>query len=355
MPAATELQSLTSAAEEAASAGDYVSAEQQLRLAVELQEESAGPMHPDLANMLNNLGVVYEHLERQADAERCYRRAFAIASAVLDANHPFVTLSATNLRGFCLARGIPFEPPAASTPSPEIAAEPELSSAVGPEPRPAEGPDFSRATDVQSHASRTAEAAEEATSIPAPSAPRRRIGLVVAAAGALALIAIVLVAVRSRSTGGAEAPPPQLRTAPVAPDAPVASGGAEAPPPQQPDAPVAPVAPDVPVLVSAELCRTLETRGAEWRCAPATGVLQPGTLFFYTRVASPVDATIEHRWYRNDRLHQTVPLRVRANPQDGFRTYSRMTVSADRTGDWRVELRTRGGEVLREERFTVAP
>ena len=81
--------------------------------------------------------------------------------------------------------------------------------------------------------------------------------------------------------------------------------------------------------------------------------LQPGTFFYYTRVVSPVNATIEHRWYRNDRLHRTVPLRIRANAREGFRTYSRMTVSPERAGDWRVEVRTTSGDSLQEARFTV--
>ena len=68
-----------------------------------------------------------------------------------------------------------------------------------------------------------------------------------------------------------------------------------------------------------------------------------------------MNATVEHRWYWNDRLHQSVPLRVRANQRSGFRTYSRQTVTADRTGDWRVELRTAEGTLLHEERFRVGP
>ena len=121
MPAAPDLQSLADAAEQAASAGDYAAAEQHLRLAVELQEASAGPMHPDLANALNNLGVVCERIGKSADAEGCYRRAYAIASTVLHADHPFVALSARNLRDFCEARGIPFEQPVAPLPAPALA------------------------------------------------------------------------------------------------------------------------------------------------------------------------------------------------------------------------------------------
>ena len=390
MPPVTDLQFLTSAAEQAASAGDFVSAEQQLRLAVEVQEENIGPMHPDLANTLNNLGVIYERLERPVDAERCYRRAFAIASAVLDPHHPFLTLSATNLRGFCLARGIPFEAASAradarreltgspdSLPEARIDAEPTIETGEGngvvaPDLRP------------------TTHAAEQVLTV-GPSEKRRHLGLVAAAASVLLLLAIVFVATRPRSTVGAaatrspvaESPPPPAAEAPLPkqPEAPSPQPSAEAPPQTVPDtaetagptrdagatsvgttnAPDTPVAPapangtGAPVrLVSADLCRSLETRG-RWRCTPADAVQRPGQLFFYTRVASPVDATIEHRWYREDRLVRTVPLRVRANQRDGFRTYSRTTVTADRAGAWRVELRNPDGDILQEARVTVSP
>ena len=52
------------AAEEAAAAGDFPTAEQYLSRAVELEELSSGPMHAELASILNNLGVVYERLNR---------------------------------------------------------------------------------------------------------------------------------------------------------------------------------------------------------------------------------------------------------------------------------------------------
>ena len=71
------------AAEEAAAAGDFPTAEQHLSRAVELEELSSGPMHAGLASILNNLGVVYERLDRPDKAEACYRRAYAIARASL--------------------------------------------------------------------------------------------------------------------------------------------------------------------------------------------------------------------------------------------------------------------------------
>ena len=350
MPAAIDVQSLTTAAEQAAGTGDFAAAEQHLRVAVELQESAAGPPGPELANTLNNLGVVYEHLDRPADAEQCYRRAHAVASAVFDADHPFVALSAKNLQDFCEARGLPIDPAAAA---------PELSQPTQPEPEP----ELNRPTQP-----------EPATQ----PAPRSRAALPVMAVGAMALILLSILAIRSQSarrpvapvtpaaqTRGAEAPPPQRSAAPVAPvapDAPVASnrpptsaaGAASVGKPAPPVSPGASPKRATPTRSEAALCRSVEIRAGEWLCDPAGGAPEPGTFFFYTRVASAGDATIEHRWYRNDRLYQRVPLRVRAN-QSGFRTYSRMTISAERAGDWRVEVRTASGDLLREERFTVSP
>src|SRR5688500_9049533 len=77
--AALELRSILESAERAASDQDFASAEQLLRPAVVLQEATLGPDHPELANTLNNLGIVCERLEKMADAEACYRRAYAIA------------------------------------------------------------------------------------------------------------------------------------------------------------------------------------------------------------------------------------------------------------------------------------
>ena len=81
MPDAQELQSVVDAAEQAAAAGDYASAERLLRDVASLQEASLGPLHPDLANTLNNLGVVCEITEKPADAEQFFRRSCAIAAA----------------------------------------------------------------------------------------------------------------------------------------------------------------------------------------------------------------------------------------------------------------------------------
>ena len=106
MPEPRDPRSIIEAAEQAAAAGNYAAAEELLREAALLQESSLGLLHPDLANTLNNLGVVCERTDNPVDAEDCFRRAVAIATAVLPQDHPFVATSRKNLRDFCEARGI---------------------------------------------------------------------------------------------------------------------------------------------------------------------------------------------------------------------------------------------------------
>ena len=93
-------------AEHAATGGDFASADELLRGAARIQEAELGPLHPDLANTLNNLAIVAEKMGRPGDAETFYRRATAIASASLPADHPMVADSRQNLEDFCRARGL---------------------------------------------------------------------------------------------------------------------------------------------------------------------------------------------------------------------------------------------------------
>ena len=118
-----------------------------------------------------------------------------------------------------------------------------------------------------------------------------------------------------------------------------------------PERPAATTTKATVTALTAEVCSSLTRTGA-WSCAPASGANAPGVMYFYTRVASPRDTTIEHRWYRGDTLVQRVPLRIRANPS-GFRTYSQNRISADRTGTWKVELRTEDGQLLDQKTFAI--
>ena len=130
MSEAREPGTLIQAAEAAAEAGNYASAEDLLREAARLQEASLGPRHPDLANTLNNIGIVCEVTGKPDEAEQYFRRAVSIARTSLHPDHPFVATSQKNLRDFCEARGKKVELPA---PASEVQ-RPARAATADPEP-----------------------------------------------------------------------------------------------------------------------------------------------------------------------------------------------------------------------------
>ena len=324
MPEPRDARSIIENAEQAAAAGDYASAEDLLREAAALEEQTLGPHHPDLANTLNNLGVVCEMTNNPIDAEHYFRRAYAIATETLAPDDPFVATSRKNLHDFCAARGRPVELP----PSPPQVA-PWLDA---PAPR--------------------AEARRESSRSLRP--------LAIGALSGVALLIVILTMARPWGT-----PVEETRSLPATEVAPARETPAPepTPPPTEPIAPRQPTATPtqptrgeveavpaaIPEVARAELCTALNA----WRCEAADSQVPPGTMFFYTQVKSATATTIEHRWYQGDRLRRTVQLRIDANPGTGYRTYSRTTISSDRVGDWRVELLSADGTVLHEERFTV--
>ena len=296
------------AAEQAVAAGDLARADELLRGAARIQEAEFGPLHPDLANTLNNLAVVAEKTGRPDDAETFYRRAVTIASASFPVDHPMVAASRQNLEDFCRARGLPIHVPVPITPVTRDALD---------------GKDAFRRVSRE----RTAAA----------------IGIFVV------LVAITFLVVRpwsrrdtSRPT--AQPPPP----AAVEPRGPAAVEPTMSAPAEQPRASA--VAPSI-TLATVQLCRTLSTSGASWQCEPADDPVSPGSILLYTRVRSVRDTVVEHRWFRGDTLRRSVKLPTRASPTEGYRTYSRQVV--DGGAAWRVEVRSAEDALLHEERFVV--
>ena len=373
---ALELRAILEAAERAVSVDDFVSAERHLRQAAALQEQQIGARHPDLANTLNNLGIVYEHVGKPAEAEECYRRAYGIASTALPPDHPLVETSGQNLRDFCEAIGKPVElsgaaPPGLEPFAPEqgapapVARDPESPSLaslplrLATETRPPEPPPRK-----PTEATRTASPVSQLS--PPSSRPTTAIAM-----GAVILLAFGTWWFGFRQPSRPVAPStPRVETpAPREQAPPPANAAAEpAPIPAPPETPaptekpaiaappVKRVAPETAArgdvsVAEAKLCRSLTT--SNWTCTPATSPPAPGVFFFYTRVKSARDTTVQHRWLMNGRLVRSIDLRIRANPGAGYRTYSRNTVSGERRSDWTIELRDAGGALLHEERFTV--
>ena len=378
---ATEALTLIQAAERAAEAGNYPSAENLLRDAARLQETHLGPRHADLANTLNNLGIVCEVTGKPEDAEQYFRRAVSIARTSLPPDHPFVATSQKNLRDFCESRGkkvdLPVEVPA--KPSVELEAP-----AAPPPPEPTKpAPDVEvtakevEVTDEEVEV--TVKDVEVTVKVETPMAPEPEdpevtskkffMRVALGALGPIAMLMVVLAAGLPRlgapelhgATSPAEpitpisAPPPPPTPAPVsAPAEPIA------PPEEEPAATpaaastkevddVAPAASARPVVIRASLCGGLE----DWSCDPADRPVPEGPLFFYTQIKSPGVTTIQHRWYHGGRLLQSVRLRVQPNRDGGYRTYSRNVMKSESAGNWKVELRSEDGALLYEERFTV--
>ncbi len=328
MPDVREIPAALEAAAHAASSGDLVLAEALLQKVLSLQETGVGPLHPDLASTFNNLAVVCEMANRPADAERFYRRAYAIASASLDPRDPLVTTSLNNLEEFCQARGVASDLAADASAESVVAAPPQRPLASDPTKR------------IMPKAA------------PAPSSPTVKVG---------ALAAVALLTVIALGWWGQPAAPVVLAPAveipaegapPIAAPAPLARPVVEAP--ARPAAARPTPEPETGARVlEATLCQTLTTGVAKWSCVAPSNPAAPGRLSFYTRVAAANDIRVRHRWYHGDRLVQDVGLAVRASPGAGYRTFSRQTVTASGGGQWRVEVRTADGALLNEALIVV--
>ena len=392
------LASLFDAAEQAAMRGDFAAAARLLGEAARAQEAALGPDHLDLANTLNNLAVAHERSGQLDAAEREYRRAHAIAARTRPADDPLVTTSAQNLREFCEAHGRPVDvPPSALTLADElIGADPVTQPVIArpqvhvdpptvpiaplaitfAEPAPAKPRSDPPAAGVSTRPAAPAKPAMAPTPKPAPAAPaaaeadadapRRRVSIpILVALGAIAALVIWLLAGRGpaappgdTTAAAADAPPAAPADAPPAPPAaaPVAETPVATPDPTPPAPNTVPASAPAPAAASADgvtigdaqLCTSLSS---SYRCDAAGSTVRPGHLVFYTRLVADRSTSVVHRWYRGNEVRQSIRLDVPARRQ-GFRTFSRTTVTASE-GEWRVELRTRDGQILHTERFTV--
>jgi hypothetical protein len=326
-----EPRAIIEAAEQAAAAGNYASAEELLREAALLQEADLGPLDPDLANTLNNLGVVCEITDKPIDAERCFRRAVTIATTVLEPDHPFVATSRKNLLDFCEARGR------------EEAVKPEAEATSSEDP-PRESRLLVEPQDLQ------------------PLVRWRffrafALHALSAGAGITLVMFLTTGSPWPRSNERAQSSAIVVdapREIPVPPPAPLPVEPIPVPKETMKTAPSMPArpTPSIParlIVVKAQLCAELY----KWQCDPADRPVPPGPLFFYTQVTSTTATTVQHRWYRDNRLHQSIKFHVQASPSVGYRTYSSNTMNNQSAGSWRVELTTEDGVLLHEERFSV--
>ena len=77
--------------------GRYDEAESLYQRSLAIREQALGPEHPDVATSLNNLAALYHDQGRYDEAEPLYQRSLAIRETALGPEHPDVALSLNNL------------------------------------------------------------------------------------------------------------------------------------------------------------------------------------------------------------------------------------------------------------------
>ncbi|KKI98295.1 tetratricopeptide repeat family protein, partial [Prochlorothrix hollandica PCC 9006 = CALU 1027] len=70
-----------------------------------IREQELGANHPDTAQGLNNLALLYYSMGRYEEALPLYRRSLAICEQELGANHPDTATSLNNLAGLYKSMG----------------------------------------------------------------------------------------------------------------------------------------------------------------------------------------------------------------------------------------------------------
>ena len=98
--------------------------------------------------------------------------------------------------------------------------------------------------------------------------------------------------------------------------------------------------------------RLVDTACGEWRC-DAVGTPSILTRSTTTRACGLPATRSCVTWSYQGQVVRTVNLEVRANPEVGFRTFSRQTVSGRGSGPWEVALIAPDGAVIDTQRFAV--
>jgi tetratricopeptide (TPR) repeat protein len=84
---------------------DYAAARPLLERALATRETVLGERHPDTAQSLNNLGLLFQHLEDLNTAREHYGRALEINLAVFGEMHPYTAFTMSNLATTLNAKG----------------------------------------------------------------------------------------------------------------------------------------------------------------------------------------------------------------------------------------------------------
>ena len=89
--------------------GAYDQALPLYRRALEIREKALGPEHPDTANSLNNLALLYQVMGAYEQALPLYQRALKIIEKSLGPEHPHAIVAST-IWGLCTWPGKTIRP-----------------------------------------------------------------------------------------------------------------------------------------------------------------------------------------------------------------------------------------------------
>jgi Cu/Zn superoxide dismutase len=110
-------------------------------------------------------------------------------------------------------------------------------------------------------------------------------------------------------------------------------------------------APASNISVEAVLTSAVVDRAPQDTITTVSISTEADTVYLWTRVSGAEPGTVvRHVWFRGDEEVGNVELTINGSP---WRTWSRKTITADATGDWRVEVRDEAGNVLQTVSFTV--
>lgn len=100
-----EWQKLNDEVRTLAKQGNYERALVAAKKSLQVAEKDNGPNHTKVAASLNNLAMVYNALNQNAQAEPLYKRSLAIREKALGPNHLDVATSLNNMAGLYMSQG----------------------------------------------------------------------------------------------------------------------------------------------------------------------------------------------------------------------------------------------------------
>lgn len=74
-------------------------------------------------------------------------------------------------------------------------------------------------------------------------------------------------------------------------------------------------------------------------------------LYCFTQIKSEMETQITHAWYKGDAPVAEVPLKVGIS--SGWRTFSSKNILTSQRGNWRVEILTEEGRLLKKIYFAI--